>query len=204
MVNKTFLFALFIMIAACGKNSNSGISHETTIVPETLAGETSEIVSSPGIYRIDIKSLNPKVIKFSATGSLIHDENEITIAINAKRVSPLRSTYQVLFEGECPTYADDRNGDGYLDISEAKVHLIKSLIPLDADINSSSEEHTGFPTASLFGRYNYKVKGNKVQIQSDIQKKFGALKVDWEKTVVVFFQTIDETLPVACGNISLK
>lgn len=201
-----FIFVTMLSLASCGKHySGNNSSHTNTITPVTYAEEASEIVSTPGIYEMNVSTLNPETSRFSATGSIIQDENEITITVNAKRASPLRSIYQAIYEGECPTSTDDRNGDGHIDISEARVHLEKELIQLDSDINSSLTNHTVYPTASLFGRYTYKVSGNKIQIQSDIQKKYGALKVDWEKTVVLFQRSSKEkSLPVACAKLTLK
>lgn len=42
-------------------------------------------------------------------------------------------------------------------------------------------------------------------MQSEIQNRHGAIKVDWEKSVILFQGTqTSETLPVACAKMILK
>lgn len=184
-----FIVITMLSLASCGKNN----PHEsgTNTLTVTSAEEIAEITSAPGIYELIVSSLNP--VKFRAAGTIIQDENEITVSVSAKRAFPFLSISQTIYEGDCPTSADDRNSDGFIDHSEAESQLGRILVPLETT------------RANLFGRYSLKTVMNKLQIQSDIQKRHGAVKIDWEKAVVLFQKAqTDENLPVACAKISLK
>lgn len=187
---KYFLIVMtMVSLASCGRKTTH--KSGTNTVTFSSSEETAEIVSAPGIYEMHFSPLNP--VKFEAEGSLIQDVNEITISANGKKAFPFLPITQTIYEGDCPTAEDDRNNDGYIQFSEAEAHLGKLLLPLDA------------PRANLFGNYEYKTVTNKLQVQGKIQNRHGAIKVDWEKSVVLFQGTqASETLPVACAKMILK
>jgi len=77
---------------------------------------------------------------------------------------------QYIYEGNrCPTEADDLNGDGILDITEAEAVLGKILIPLDSDISSQASGRRFFPLADLSGSYQYERAASFRRFLNDLQ-----------------------------------
>ena len=145
-------------------------------------------------------------------------DSELSVLIKMSKAPSLRSTYQTLYNGECPDATDDKNGDGIVDINEAMEKLGKKILPLDSDINSSNPAKNVFPQANNNGAYEYSAKGKIETIMQDLDENDYSDNLDLEGSVVLlqglptYFKfpnsvessdglPVTETLPVACGKI---
>ena len=226
MFRSSLMLLSVLALASCGGKSGSKHNGATPNV-EASTPDTStptptvpvQIVSSlPGVYEMTITKVNARYSGFAGTGSMVLGETDLTISMKMNHVSPLRSIYQRVYSGECPTIADDKNGDGVIDIKEAQEKLGKMLIPLDTDINSSNDTKNVFPQSSVTGKYSYTGKGMNDLILKDLTANGYTDNLDLESVVILFqglpsffrFSNsvessdglpVSETLPVACATI---
>jgi hypothetical protein len=218
-----FLFLCFLV--SCGNHHSSKHSSGATPVTPTPTitpqPEHEQFISGDGSYALTFSPTNVHYSKANAKGTLELTATDLSIALSATKLAAMRSIYQHIYYGECPTAADDRNGDGIVDIQEALPKLGHLLVTLDTDINSESDSHSVFPTSSLLGKYSYTVKGYRAMVLTDIEHLMDARKIDLERAVVLlqglpaylkFPNSVEtsgslpasETLPVACGTITKK
>ncbi|MFL5785231.1 MAG: hypothetical protein ACJ76H_11510 [Bacteriovoracaceae bacterium] len=217
------LFLLLCFLVSCGNHHSSKHSSGPTPVTPTPTitpqPEHEQFISEQGSYALTFTPTNIHYSKANAKGKLILSPTDLTISVSATKLAPKRSIYQRIYYGECPSIADDRNGDGIVDIQEALPKLGHLLISLDTDINSESDSHSVFPVSSFLGKYSYSAKGNRATVLSDIEHLFDVRKIDLESAVVLlqglptyqkFPNSVEssdslpasETLPIACGTIS--
>jgi hypothetical protein len=165
--------AVLSLVTACGKDSGSGSSHETS-TPGSQAQETALPDGSniDGFYQAKFMTLNPQVngtIPGSANFFRKDDKLFAYIRLFAGGVKTWHM--QFVYEGgRCPTIADDTNMDGFIDIQEAEAVTGKILIPMDSDITTQSSGKRFFPLADISGYYSYERLTSFRRFLSDLQE----------------------------------
>lgn len=227
---------LSLILTSCGKSSDGNKSSSGPDANEArnLEPEEEKIVYPPdgsniqGKYIARFTTLNPHV-NGTIPGSVtfFRENDRVLVYLRLFAGYPKAWHQQKIYEGtRCPTLADDKNGDGYIDILEAEAVLGKILIPLDADISSQRSGRNFYPLGDLSGSYFYERTTSfsrmfrdlkDIKNQSDEYKKLAedegfsiegkAVLVQGVSQEVEFPETVGstarykpfQTLPIACG-----
>jgi len=132
-----------------------------------LAGIVScgEINDAKKDYSVTLQAVNAQVAPTAfGNGSLAMDKDNFTANINLS-LAPLGTHIQsITVGGACPTIADDKNGDGFVDAVEAQAIAGKTLIPLDGDLSSQEAGADGYPVDN----YNYSETTSFAKMLSDL------------------------------------
>ncbi len=165
---------------------------------------------------MNFSSVNPRIYNYRGTGSLNLDATSFSVNLKATHAPLLRSVYQNMYQGNCPSMADDRNGDGIVDIEEASEVLGTKLLALDSNLENPSSNLDKFPRANLFSNFNFSTSGRVEKILA--QFKPGS-QID-PADLVVLTQGLPsymrlpgsvrsnnglsatETLPIACATLT--
>ncbi len=218
-----WILSLFLLsLVSCGNSHHSkSKSASTTTTPAATPAETpaqNELAFEKGEYKVTFANVNSGIYSMKGSGKFVLSDSDMNVSITMGKAPILRSIYQNLYKGECPTIHDDRNGDGIVDINEALGKLSHVMIPLDSDLNSSSSAKNNFPHGSLTGKYSYSAKGDMAVMLKELKANGETKNINLEDTVVmlqglpVFYRfpnsvessqglPVTETLPVACGSI---
>lgn len=151
-----------LLFISCGSDSsdkktssesstNNGPSQEEQIV------YPADGTNIEGNYIARFTTLNSHV-NGTVPGSVIFSRNQDRVYVYLRLFAgyPKAWHQQKIYEGtRCPTLADDSNGDGFIDITEAEAVLGKVLIPLDTDISSQKSGRNFYPLGDLSGSYYY-------------------------------------------------
>lgn len=219
---RAFLFLTLFIFVSCVHENGTETKKETTSATPGISLKIPSlalVTSETGDYKISFTNINPKFFTMKGEGMISQTEDELSFIIKMSKAPSLRSTYQNLYDGDCPDMTDDKNGDGIVDINEAMEKLGKRIIPLDSDINSSNPAKNVFPQADNTGAYDYSAKGKIETIMQDLDDHEYSDNLDIEGAVVLlqglptYFKfpnsvessdglPVTETLPVACGKIS--
>lgn len=217
---------LLFLVTACGKsNSNAGLPiQKEQAIPVNLT-------SAAGLYMARFQTLNPLVngsIPGSATVKREADKFYAYVKIYGS--APHTWHQQNVYEGRrCPTMSDDKNGDGYIDIEEARLVLGNVVIPLDSNINTHALGRNVYPVSDATGTYFYErvssvrkmtkdlINDNKSSsdtIRIDPAKGFDiegrAVVIQGTASDVYYPATVNsnegrpafQTMPIACGVFS--
>lgn len=154
-MKKNFILMLLPFFAiSCGGGSSSSGSKATQQAQQEAAIDGSDV---QGTYLAQLNTLNPHV-NGSVPGSVTfaRDEEKLSVYIRMFAGSPGAWHQQFIYTGSrCPTLADDKNADGYIDITELNAVLGNVLVPLDSDISSQRAGRNFFPLGDLSGSYFY-------------------------------------------------
>lgn len=149
MRKKNYLLVLtLVLLTACGKNGGGNGSGAQQ--------ESLEPVSE-GTYRAILRPLNYQAAGFIPSGTATFrvkgDQFEAVTLIDD--AAPVAHRQAIYMGTRCPTVADDRNGDGFVDYQEALVSVGQVLIPLDNDLDSQDAGANNYMKGSSF-TYNRK------------------------------------------------
>ncbi|HXH30571.1 MAG TPA: hypothetical protein VNJ01_07145 [Bacteriovoracaceae bacterium] len=204
--------------SACGdRNESSSDRPATNTVPVTPTRPAEPEVSQE-TFNVVFEDLNPQRYTVKGTGTIIKDRDDLQVNMNMTKVPRNRRITQRIFNGKCPTAADDANGDGYLDFAETSETLGQPIIGLDKNINTTTGGRGVFPLSSSLGKYDYRASGLVSRIVVDIQSVGADEGLDLGNSVVViqglptFYrlpatvaglegESALETLPLACGKV---
>lgn len=213
------------LLHSCGKSSPGGGIQEEE-VDESIDGSTID-----GQYMAKFTTLNPHV-NGTLPGSLtfFRKEDKLMTFVRLFAGKPRTWHQQGVYMGRrCPTFSDDTNADGYIDIDEAMKVVGKMIIPLDGNINSQSAGRNLYPVSDLSGYYHYErvgsfkrmfndLHGEDLDQEDHITKLAEDQPFSFERRVVLV-QGVDEetvlpesvaglglrknfqTLPITCGII---
>lgn len=228
--------ALLLAITSCGGGGGGGGSKGS---PVATPRERADEVNAPNTLGIEfdrqakylavLHAANP-IIAPDVAGNvnLTRHEDELIGYVRFAGGAPEIGHQQRVYEGsECPTMAQDTNGDGILDVEEVMVHVGKVLIPLDGDLSTQDRGSSVTPVADIYGGYWWEDVVNFERFAADLRDtdfdleddvvKLGAEKMlDIEgKVVLIHGVQADaalpasvatrgrlanhQTLPVACG-----
>ena len=152
------------LLTACGGGGGGGSSSGGGMGP-AIQEQTAE-----GAYKAIVRPMNNSLSGFLPTGAA-----EITIQGDSVQMktyldddAKVTHLQNVHIGSRCPTAADDRNGDGLVDIEEAYAVVGKVLIPLDADINSAVDGEKIYP---LGGGFTYMETASLSKLESDVKAR---------------------------------
>lgn len=119
-----------------------------------LAGVVScgEINDAKKDYSVTLKAVNSAAAPTTfGNGTFALDKDNFVATVNLS-LAPTGTHLQSITVGTaCPTMADDKNADGFIDAVEAQSIAGKTLIPLDGDLSSQEAGADGYPVDN----YNY-------------------------------------------------
>jgi hypothetical protein len=153
------LLSALLITGSCGNddddNSSSGTQQQT--------GE--------GEFETSVTPSNPVIVNNITTiNKIIIEGDDIDIDINMRGVGgPVRHHQHIHRGRKCPTIADDKNRDGYVDGIEAQASVQDILVPLDADINTQEGGKTIVPVANAAGEYDYSESGSLSRLLADLR-----------------------------------
>lgn len=227
LLTPALVTAALLQLTACGGGGGGGgTGSASKPLPRQFESEAE------GMYIAPMEIMNRGVGgAISSTLSITKDGDRMIAYIRFNGGMPSVSHQQRVHVGtSCPTEADDKNGDGYIDINEAYDKVGKILFPLDADISSQERGMSLWPMADIYGSYNWERATSFERFISDLREPDlnaendfaklgpgGALNLDGR--VVLFHGTTKETsnlpdsvatrgrlanfqtIPIACGII---
>ena len=171
--------------------------------------------AAPASYQADLGQVNGSGV--SGTGMVTLDGDQATVTVNATGLlagSPHAQHFHVGAEGSCPTQADDKDGDGFVSVTEAAGHYgaIGASLTTAGDTSPDSALAVDrFPTAAG-GTESY---SRTFTVSSDVVKGFqngtavlvvhgvdkdgsgaydGSVKSDLDPSL-----PMEATAPAACG-----
>lgn len=179
-------------------------------------------------YHANLAPMNVSTVGSATTGqaTLSLSNGNLTIQIDVQGAPPDIQHWQH-FHGfvepgkaaTCPTSADDKNGDGIIDLIETETTSGTTMVPFNADPVKMDVPANSYPTANADGSYTYKVTVSYNDLQTAFGKAFPkagnlALQnrvifihgVPDSTTLPSTVQSLDDipanvTLPIACGKI---
>lgn len=216
---RVFIVLMLLVTVSCGKSSkNKSTSDGSGATAATPEAVEPKIISEDGEYEVSFTSVNPKVFKVEGAGKITLTESGLTVNMKMTKVPRIRTIYQNIYRGECPDVMDDKNGDGLVDVIEAKDALSLKVLSLDTDLNTENNHLSVYPVSSIFGKYSYERTTTVEKFLANLKAISPQENLDLESSVVLlqglptyfFFPStaqttgnlsISETLPLACGKI---
>lgn len=206
------LIALSFLLAlvSCGKDGDGNKSESvTSLVSTDLSGN----------YKALLRPLNTQANGFLPSGGAEVKANETELLVKTYLDDDTKVTHiQDIREGtRCPTQADDANGDGFIDVTEAAAVVGPVMIALDGDLDSHEGGQTDYPRGGSF-TYTRQAKMDNVIKEAQALRR-GVFQ--FEGKVVLIHGTSDLlkvpatvatindlprnlTLPIACGILKRK
>ncbi|WP_408095861.1 hypothetical protein ACJVC5_12530 [Peredibacter sp. HCB2-198] len=142
--------AFLALVSSCGKsNSDAGI-------PLDSVGIRS-IAATSGFFMANLTTLNPEINgTVPGTAVIIREGEKFQVFVKASPGGAGVWHQQNVHVGSrCPTKADDKNGDGIIDIEEGQKVWGNVLIPLDAELSSQDAGKGRYPIGDEAGNYFY-------------------------------------------------
>ncbi len=194
-------------------------------VPFSFAGEPAAAQEGTQSYVATLKPLNDDLAPGSPSGTVefTAEGQQLRIKADVDGVPPgMRLMhYHGHADGTdavCPTRADDRNGDGIVDLLEAVEKAGDTMVPFHGDPVSLAIPSETYPVANERGELSYKRSVPLGDLSQAVEKKFGTEELDLEKRVVLIHGVPEDktlpptaqslpdvpaevTVPIACGEI---
>jgi hypothetical protein len=190
------------------------------------AGTALDSDTASAVYVAHLEPLNSKVAGSDASGEARFSikGDALTIVIDAKGLPP-RIAHLQHFHGfqdnraaACPAAAEDKNGDGIIDLIETEPVSGTTMVPFHDDPVSMQIVRDTYPKASADGSYHYEKTVSLTALKAAFAKTFKDPELDLDKRVVyihgIFPSTklaksvaslgkipAQVTLPIACGKI---
>ncbi|MGH7668397.1 MAG: hypothetical protein ACRENQ_02800 [Gemmatimonadaceae bacterium] len=160
----------------------------------------------------------------TATATFTVRQDSLTIDVEARDVSPNIAHLQHIHgftdgrASACPTMAQDKNGDGIIDLMETEPVAGTTMVPFTADPVSMAIVVNTYPTASAKGTYHYRKTVSLTALETAFAKAFPGQQLDLDKRVVFIHGVpastklpatvaslgdipAQVTIPIACGKI---
>lgn len=152
------------LLTACGGGGGGESSRGGGNGP-AIQEQTAE-----GSYRAILRPMNNSLMGFLPTGAAEFTIQGDSVQTKTYLDDDARVTHMqnVHVGSRCPTPADDRNGDGVVDIEEAYAVVGAVLVPLDADINSAVEGEKIYP---LGGAFTYVETASLSKLETDVKAR---------------------------------
>ncbi len=150
------------LLVSCGK----GFKEEE----EEVFRQNEEVEE---LFNISFSPLNAtKIGRYHGWSGISIADNQIWIRVKLQGPSHTDAHAQYLHTGSrCPTMADDRNNDGYLDFMEVSEVVGPVLLPFDGNLNSQLKGLHDFPTMKREGMYYYSEAGNYSFLLEDLERE---------------------------------
>ena len=136
---------------------------------------TATSTSSPGSAGGDIKVYVAQLFGANGTGAtgtarFVIDGDQFQATVDGQGLDPgIKHAMHIHAGATCPTLADDKNGDGFVDAQEGAAADGGILIPLDGDLNSQNAGQNFTPTASADGTVFFAGSGRYSTMQQDLR-----------------------------------
>lgn len=156
------LLLLVLLVVGCDTGGVATDSASTTAAGPTASAHIA------AVYEAELRPLNPSVNGRGVTGRAVFTvgvDGDLTVEVDARGLaveSPLGIHAQHIHGGpECPTRADDANGDRIVDVIEGVPVYGPILVPLDGDLADLGSQVDSFPEAvssngnPAFGEIDY-------------------------------------------------
>lgn len=152
------------LLTACGGGGGDSSSSDGG------RGPAIQEQRAEGSYRAILRPMNNSLSGFLPTGAaefVIQGDSVQTKTYldDDARVIHMQNVH---VGSRCPTSADDRNGDGIVDIEETYAVVGVVLIPLDDDINSAIDGEKLYP---LGGGFTYTETASLSKLESDVSAR---------------------------------
>jgi hypothetical protein len=205
-----FLFGTALLtLVSCGgnKKNNHPMDYQAEVVVEPIIEK--------GIYRANLRSINPKVLPSLNGTTLIKVRgNEFIAETFIRGASPNTVVRQYIHDGtSCPALNTDSNDDGYIDALEGSSAYGNPFLPLDGDVGSLTRGEEVFPHTNFRGEFKYSEFSPLNSLMDELKTSL----VLTNKLVVLYGASTDldlpssvgttrdlsphATLPIACGEI---
>lgn len=178
-------------------------------------------------YVAHLTSLNAKASGHSSSAEATFKirGDSLTIHIAARGVAPDLDHLQHFHgfpdghQAACPTAAQDKNGDGVVDLRETEPTSGETMVPFTADPVSMEIVVNTYPKASADGSYHYSKTVSLSALEQAFAKKYAGQKLNLDHRVVMIHgvpattklpSTVASlgdipaqvTIPIACGVIT--
>jgi hypothetical protein len=227
-----FFVITLLLLVSCGNNSGGGSGTQPAVndgevtereapeaeserEEETTSNDYDMVPASAGTYYTVLRPVNFHSNGFipygAATFTVKDDLLEVSTSMDDDQAVTHRQTLHI--GTRCPTLADDKNGDGFVDYDEAMTVVGPALMPLDNDISSQLAGAGVYPkgramtynkSASLSG-INADLWKADENPADNIMKLASGKGIGFENRVVLIHGTAFEgeeahiSLPVVCG-----
>ncbi len=161
------LGATLLQLSACGGvGAGSGSGSGTSAQPRQFEADAE------GMYVANLSTLNNGVGGPISGNVSVDKEGKRLIAYVRLNGGHAHIAHQqrVHVGTSCPTKADDKNGDGYVDINEAYSVVGKILFPLDADISAQERGSSIWPASDMYGYYHWERATSFERFISDLRE----------------------------------
>ena len=164
-INKLMMGTLTLtLLTSCGKDSGSSSNSSKNTAP------TFQEQQSVGNFRAILRPMNNQLSGFLPTGfaevKMMDDQFTVkTLLDDDAKVPHMQSIH---LGTRCPALADDKNGDGLIDINEAIAVSGDVLIPLDSDLSSVEEGAGIYP---MGGGFTYSRTASLSKVESDVRAR---------------------------------
>src|SRR5690606_13384607 len=110
-----------------------------------------------GIYMAKFETLNPQVNGTVPGSFTVYRKDDRLMFYGRVFAGYPKAWHQqyIHIGSRCPNQNDDTNGDGFIDIVEARQVMGKIVVPLDSDPGSQASGSRFFPLGDLSGSYWY-------------------------------------------------
>lgn len=139
MKTNLLVISLLVLVSACGKDGGGGNNSflQAEMVPLT-----------DGTYHTALRPLNPKSAGYLpyGTSTIEVSGDEMSASVTLDDATAVKHEQSIHLGSRCPEASDDKNGDGFVDYSEALAVVGPVILPLDNDIQSQKAGEGSYPT----------------------------------------------------------
>lgn len=210
------LGSMALFFAGC---NNSGSSNE----PQNSTSQPAK----EEVYEAQLTPLNSNVTGTQTSGlaKFVISRDTMVVTIDVKN-APAGIVHWQHFHGfandstaTCATSAQDKNGDGIIDVVETGSVSGTTMVPFNQMPASMEVGSNTYPTAGTDGSYHYEARVALDSLTAAFGRAFGGSKLDLDRRVLYIHGVPDSTklpktvasianipanvtLPIACGKIN--
>jgi len=207
-----------VALATVGCNSSQN--------KEGQQAQTSPESSSEEVFEAQLQPLNAVVTGQMTTGEarFVISGDTMTVTIDVKN-APKGIQHWQHFHGfasdsvaTCATNAEDKNGDGIIDVVETGPVSGTTMVPFNAMPAKMDVGNSSYPVAGEDGSYHYESKIPMDSLKAAFSRAFGGSALDLDRRVLYIHGVPADaklpksvasiadipasiTLPIACGQI---
>lgn len=221
-INQLLMLAFGIIASVstgCNTAGNKIDNNNNDINVDSTKGEKA-------VYQAQLEPLNSTLTGLQTSGlaQFVIYNDTMTITIGVKNAPPGIEHWQhfhgfaIDTSATCATAADDKNGDGIIDIVETGKASGTTMVPFNKMPADMKVGDNSYPLAGADGSYTYEVRVPMMKLKDAFAKAFGGGEIDLERRVVYIHGVPDSTklpatvaslgdiparvtLPIACGKI---
>jgi hypothetical protein len=172
------ILSLIALSVSCGGSGGSAGEAPANVRQQEEAPVENptleEVQQLEGKYVAYLRPLNTVVNGWIPSGKAKFDINSENFSVDTyiedvhESTTTLMHMQNVHVGTSCPTLADDKNGDGLIDIVEMKAVTGPILLPLDGDVESQAQGQEYYPIGKT---YTYSRKAKVANMFQDLYQK---------------------------------